>query len=55
MFPDTGCAIAVELKKFFMDEWTGELYSERHRAIQDALASTLPGLMEELERYGAQH
>ena len=55
MYPDTGCAIAVELKKFFMDEWTGELYSEQHRAIQDALASTLPGLMEELERYGAHH
>ena len=23
-FPDAGCAIAVEFKKFFMDEWTGE-------------------------------
>jgi len=23
-FPDTGCAIAIEFKKFFMDEWTGE-------------------------------
>ena len=23
-FPATGCAIAVEFKKFFMDEWTGE-------------------------------
>ena len=22
-FPKTGCAIAVEFKKFFMDEWTG--------------------------------
>lgn len=23
-FPESGCAIAIELKKFFMDEWTGE-------------------------------
>jgi hypothetical protein len=23
-FPSTGCAIAIEFKKFFMDEWTGE-------------------------------
>lgn len=23
-YPETGCAIAVEFKKFFMDEWTGE-------------------------------
>ena len=22
-FPDSGCAIAIEFKKFFMDEWTG--------------------------------
>jgi hypothetical protein len=21
--PDAGCAIAIEFKKFFMDEWTG--------------------------------
>jgi hypothetical protein len=23
-YPERGCAIAVEFKKFFMDEWTGE-------------------------------
>ncbi|MGP4691287.1 N-formylglutamate amidohydrolase [Agrobacterium cavarae] len=23
-YPDTGCAIAIEFKKIFMDEWTGE-------------------------------
>ncbi len=23
-FPDSGCAIALEFKKFYMDEWTGE-------------------------------
>jgi len=53
-FPEAGCAIAVEFKKFFMDEWTGKLYSEQHRAIQDALASTLPGLVEELGKYSSR-
>ena len=23
-YPDSGCAIALEFKKFYMDEWTGE-------------------------------
>lgn len=23
-FPETGCAIAIEFKKFYMDEWTGK-------------------------------
>ncbi|TMM46259.1 N-formylglutamate amidohydrolase [Qipengyuania marisflavi] len=23
-YPETGCAIAIEFKKFYMDEWTGE-------------------------------
>ncbi|MEO6155795.1 MAG: N-formylglutamate amidohydrolase [Thermomonas sp.] len=23
-YPDTGCAIAIEFKKFYMDEWTGQ-------------------------------
>lgn len=47
-FPDSGCALAVEVKKFFMDEWTGALDSERHAWVRDALASTLPGLLEAL-------
>ena len=41
-FPRTGCAVAIEFKKIFMDEWSGELDQERHSAIQRALASTVP-------------
>jgi len=52
-FPQSGCAIAIEFKKFFMDEWTGELDRDAHRAIQNALASTLPGLEEELAKIAA--
>jgi len=48
-FPRSGCALAIEFKKFFMDEWTGLLYPEQHAAIRDALGSTTPGVMEELE------
>lgn len=49
-FPGTGCAIAVETKKFFMDEWTGRRDDGLFAAMSDALGSTLPGLLEELER-----
>jgi hypothetical protein len=47
-FPKAGCAIAIEFKKFFMNEWTGEIYHERFDAIKDALQSTVPGVLEEL-------
>ena len=49
-FPTTGCALAIEFKKFFMDEWTGKPDRNCVKAIGDALRSTLPGLREELAR-----
>ena len=51
-FPGTGCALAIEFKKFFMDEWTGKLDERECRAIRRALESTVPGVLEELERMG---
>ncbi len=51
-FPDSACCLAVEVKKFFMDEWTGELFSEEFEAVPRALQSTLPGLLESLEKAG---
>lgn len=53
-FPEAGCAIAIEVKKFFMDEWTGVLDPAAHQAVQRALASTLPGLEEELGKVRGQ-
>ncbi len=53
-YPESGCAIAIEFKKFFMDEWTGELYRESYAAITEALRATLPGILEELARLGAR-
>jgi len=40
-FPGSGISIGIEVKKFFVDEWTGELDSETHVAIGEALASTV--------------
>jgi hypothetical protein len=48
-FPKKVCVIAVEFKKFFMDEWTGIGDIEKIEAIRDALQSTVPGLLQELE------
>lgn len=48
LFPVTGCVLAIEVKKFFMDEWTGEPHPGALPAIQAALAATIPGLLEEL-------
>ena len=40
-FPGSGCALAIELKKTFMDEWTGEVDSEAAAALQAALQSAV--------------
>ena len=49
-FPDSGCALAIEFKKFFMDEWSGALNPDEHQAIVAALRSTVPGVLEEVSR-----
>lgn len=49
-FAGTGCCLALEFKKTFMDEWTGRLDDARAAQMVDALASTRPGLQEELFR-----
>ena len=47
-FPDSGCCLAIEHKKFFMDEWTSEPYPDAIASVGDALASSIPGLIESL-------
>lgn len=49
-FPEHGCSFAIEFKKTFMDEWSGELYPERHEAIGRALEYAVPGILEELAK-----
>jgi N-formylglutamate deformylase len=49
-YPTSGCALAIEFKKFFMDEWTGEPYEEHLDAIGGVLEAAAAGVREELER-----
>lgn len=43
-FTTSGCALAIEFKKTFMDEWTGRVNIHHLQDIQNALASVLPEL-----------
>jgi len=47
-FPESVGAIAVEFKKTFMDEWTGELDGRKLAVLREALASTAPVLLHAL-------
>jgi N-formylglutamate deformylase len=49
-FPESACAIAIELKKFFMDEWSGEVDWVQLDAIRTALASAAESVLETLRR-----
>ena len=40
-YGNTSCALAIELKKVFMDEWTGELDPERLDDLGDALVASI--------------
>ena len=49
-YPHTGCALAIEVKKVFMDENTGVCDDKLTAAVGDALAATVPGQLDELGR-----
>jgi hypothetical protein len=49
-YPETGCALAIEVKKFFMDEHTGQLDEGLTGAVGDALLATVPGVLDALGR-----
>ena len=49
-YPTSGCAIALEFKKTFMDEWSGDVDEERLVALRDALASSVPSVRDALHR-----
>ena len=48
-FPLSGCAIAVEFKKIFMDEWTGEPDLNFLQQLRSMIASVVPVLERVLE------
>jgi N-formylglutamate amidohydrolase len=45
-YPGRGCALAIEMKKTYMDEWTGEVDDGRVDEISAALAATVPGILD---------
>ncbi len=47
-FPESACVISIEFKKFFMDEWTGNLYEDKFEYLKSALNFTAQGVMSEL-------
>ena len=47
-FPTTGCALAVEFKKTFMDERSATLDEARLAELGRALTATFPGLVQSL-------
>jgi len=43
-----GCALALEFKKVFMDEWSGEVNLAHLGRLREALMATVPGLLSEI-------
>jgi len=54
-FPASGCVLALEFKKFFMDEWTGRPDHRQLKMINWALQSTIGGITAELERFNGEN
>lgn len=48
-FPHSVCCLAIEFKKIFMDEWTGEVDRRQLAALRTVLSQVAHGILEELE------
>jgi N-formylglutamate amidohydrolase len=48
-YPQSVCVLSVEVKKIFLDEWTGALDEPRFQAIGEALRRAAAGALDELE------
>jgi hypothetical protein len=48
-FPEDGCAIAIEFKKIFMDEWTGAPDWQAIAAFRALIAGSVPSLERALQ------
>jgi len=51
-YDGAGCALALEFKKTFMDEWTGEIDTAHLDELVRAVASTLSGLRRAIGKHG---
>ncbi len=48
-FPDSVCAISIEVKKFFMDEWTGRADQAQLHALGEAFRTAAWSAVEQLQ------
>lgn len=53
-FPDKSCVLSIELKKIFMDEWTGAVNIDRLNDLKNALKETIPGVLSAAKATGIQ-
>ena len=49
-FGNDVCVLSIEIKKNFMNEWTGEVYEDKVTLIKNALSSTMPKVLINLEK-----
>ena len=47
-YPGVGCVLAIEFKKTFMDEWTGEPDEARIGFLAEAMARTMDPVLQAL-------
>ena len=47
-FPECACCLAIEVKKFFLDEWTGEVDQPQWYSVGEALKLAAAAAIEEL-------
>ena len=47
-YPTSGCALAIEVKKIFMDEWTGQEDEAAVVSMLEVLRAAIPGLLDEV-------
>ena len=50
-FPNSGCVLAVEVKKFFMNEWTHKADFIELSTVHQALKNSASGVLEELQGF----
>ena len=50
-FPNSGCVLAIEVKKFFMNEWTHQVDLTELSAVHQALKNSVLGVLEELQHF----
>ncbi|WP_456323574.1 N-formylglutamate amidohydrolase [Hydrogenimonas sp.] len=53
-FKESGCVLSIEIKKFFMDEWSGHIDLLKVEKIHTLLKSAMPGIEHSLKKMGVK-